>query len=179
MLCALLTSLSMVQPTSSTIIGHLSNPEAIVMNLIRIIRHPYDDLALHTTVWNFIPLAVDNGPALATLFVTGKFRSPLEQKALKEKAEKEAGERKKRDDEDFITRSSSALEVAHDILVTWKDLWEANPLLLACVFWFLDVVGQHAVEHKAVVDPLRDDAEFGTRFSLWPVRKLDLCRCTR
>ncbi|KAF8178012.1 hypothetical protein BJ912DRAFT_930157 [Pholiota molesta] len=161
LLCALLTSLSTAHPTSPTIIGHLSKPEAIVMNLIRIIQHPYDDLALRKAIWNFISLAVDNDPALATLFVTGKFRSPLEQKALKEKEEKEAGEKKKKkEDDDFITRSSSALEVAHDILVTWKDLWEANPLLLACVFRFLDVVWQHAVEHKAVVDPLREDAEF-------------------
>ncbi|KAF8967477.1 nucleoporin subcomplex protein binding to Pom34-domain-containing protein [Flammula alnicola] len=157
-LCALASSLRSSQPSPPTIIGHLSNPETTVASMVRIIQHPYDELALRKSIWNFVSLAVDNEPALATLFVTGKSRSPGEFKELKDREEKTDKEEKK--DDETATRSPSALDAAREILVSWKDLWEANPLLLACVFRFLDVVWQHTLEHKAVVDPLRKDADF-------------------
>ncbi|KDR84406.1 hypothetical protein GALMADRAFT_237258 [Galerina marginata CBS 339.88] len=155
-LCALVTSLSSSQPSPPTIIGHLSNPEATVASLVHVIQHPYEELALRKAIWNFISLAVDKEPALATLFVTGKTRAPGEFKEIKDKEAKEK--------EDGLPKSpSSALDAARAILVTWKELWESNPLLLSCVVRFLDTVWQHALEHKAVVDPLRKDKEFWER----------------
>ena len=38
--------------------------------------HPYDELALHKAIQNFITLAADKEPALATLFITGKSCAP-------------------------------------------------------------------------------------------------------
>jgi len=162
-LYALGASLSNSQPSPPTIIGHLSNPEASVAALVRIIQHPYDELALRKAIWNFISLAVDKEPALATLFVTGKSRAPGDWKQLKDKdSEKKEDEKKdKKKDDDFPrSSSSSALDAAREIIVSWKELWQANPLLLACVFRFLDSVWQHALEHKAVLDPIRRDSEF-------------------
>ncbi|KAJ3512033.1 hypothetical protein NLJ89_g3758 [Agrocybe chaxingu] len=168
-LCALIASLSTSQPSPPTIVGHLSNPESFVSSLVHITQHPYDDLSLRKTTWNFMTLAVDKEPALAALFVTGKFRAPVEFKEIKDKGKgkaKEESQEDKREDkkeEEQYTQSLSALEVASEILITWKDLWEANPLLLACVFRFLDVVWQHALEHKAVLEPLRRDGNFWKR----------------
>ncbi|PPQ92766.1 hypothetical protein CVT25_003875 [Psilocybe cyanescens] len=160
-LCGLITSLSLSHSSPPTIIGHLSNPDATVAALVRITQHPYDELTLRKTVWNFITLAVDKEPALATLFVSGKSRAPGEFREGKgtEVAEKEK-EKEKEKKTDEIGRSTSALDAAREILVTWKELWEANPLLLSCVFRFLDTVWQHALEHKSAVDPLRKDKVF-------------------
>ena len=160
-LYALGASLSNSQPSPPTIIGHLSNPEASVAALVRIIQHPYDELALRNAVWNFISLAVDKEPALATLFVTGKSRAPGDWKELKDKDLEKKDEKDKKKDDDFPrSSSSSALDAAREIIVSWKELWEANPLLLACVFRFLDSVWQHALEHKSVLDSIRRDPEF-------------------
>ncbi|KAF8887259.1 hypothetical protein CPB84DRAFT_1837740 [Gymnopilus junonius] len=175
-LCALVTSLSISgsQPSPPTIIGHLTNPEATVASLVRIIQHPYDELALRKTVWGFVSLAVDKEPALATLFVEGRSRGPGEfrmESKDKDKDEKgkeggrDKGKGKQKEGEEPPSRptSSSALDAAREILVTWKELWEANPLLLACVFRFLDTVWQHFLEHKNVLEPLRKDKEFWER----------------
>ncbi|KAF8165907.1 nucleoporin subcomplex protein binding to Pom34-domain-containing protein [Crassisporium funariophilum] len=153
-LCALGASLANAQPSPPTIVGHLSHPESSVASLVRIIQHPYDELALRKAIWNFISLAVDKEPALATLFVSGKVRAYGDFKLMKNDAEKK---------EEDKGRSSSALDAAREILVSWKELWEANPLLLACVFRFLDIVWQHALEHKTVLEPLRAEADFWER----------------
>ncbi|KAJ3566246.1 hypothetical protein NP233_g7118 [Leucocoprinus birnbaumii] len=76
LLHALLSSLSVSYSSPPTIIGHLSDPEATVKALVRIVEHPYDDLQLRNAIWRFIALAVDKEPALASLFVTGRFRTP-------------------------------------------------------------------------------------------------------
>ncbi|KAH9482136.1 Nucleoporin nup184 [Psilocybe cubensis] len=174
-LCGLITSLSLSYTSPPTIIGHLSNPEAIVTTLVRITEHPYDELALRKTVWNFITLAVDKEPALATLFVSGKSRTPGEFKEGKEKEtlgnggdkgkgkEKESEEAKENGKEkklDAIWRAVTALDSARETLVTWKELWDTNAMLLSCVLRFLDTVWQHALEHKAAVEPLRTDKSF-------------------
>ncbi|KAF9553540.1 hypothetical protein CPC08DRAFT_673179 [Agrocybe pediades] len=172
LLSQLLLSLSTSQSTPPTIVGHLSNPEGTVTSLVRIIQQPYEELALRKGIWNLISLAVDKEPALATILVTGKSRAPLEFKDAaprpesndKEKEkEKEAdkGKGKEKDDlESGLSRPSSALDIAREILSSWNDIWEANPLILSYVFRFLDIVWQHALEHKSVVEPLRQDAEF-------------------
>jgi nuclear pore complex protein Nup188 len=61
-----------------------------------------------------------------------------------------------------LSSSSSALDAAREIIISWKELWGANPLLLACVFRFLDAVRQRALEHKAVLDSIRRDPDFWT-----------------
>ncbi|KAH7922053.1 hypothetical protein BV22DRAFT_1197706 [Leucogyrophana mollusca] len=153
-LYALCASLSTSQPSPPTIIGHLSNPEATVASLVRIVQHPYEELLLRNAVWNFISLAVDREPALANLFVAGRFRIPGTGKG-KEK-EKEGNEEKK---------SPSAMDVASETLANWKELWEANPQLLASVLGFLDVVWQHGLEHKNLIDTTRTDQEFWDRLA--------------
>ena len=154
LLTALGASLSCASPSPPTIVGHLSNPEITVALFVRIISHPYDELALRNGIWNFISFAVDKEPALSGLFVTGKFRAPSDVKALEAK-----GDDKKAGDEEMYA-PTSALEAARDMLLTWKELWEANPQLLASVFRFLNVVWEHAFEHMAVLQPLRSDADF-------------------
>jgi nuclear pore complex protein Nup188 len=172
-LYALGASLSNSQSSPVTIVGHLSNPEGSVAALVRIIQHPYDELALRKAIWNFISLAVDKEPALATLFVTGKSRAPGDWKELKDKdlerkdetkdeKNEKKDEKEKKVDDFPSSSSSSALDAAREIIVNWKALWEANSLLLACVFRFLDCVWQHALEHKTVLDPIRRDSEFWT-----------------
>lgn len=157
----LLMSLSTSQSTPPTIIGHLSNPEATVASLVRIIQHPYEDMSLRKAIWNFISLAVDKEPALATILVTGKSRTPIEFQDAAGTKESKGKEREKEDVQGFDTvRGSSALDAAREVLASWNDIWDANPLILAHVFRFIDVVWQHAHEHKAVIDPLREDTEF-------------------
>ncbi|KAG0698694.1 nucleoporin subcomplex protein binding to Pom34-domain-containing protein [Suillus ampliporus] len=150
-LYALCASLSVTQPSPATIIGHLSNPETTVASFVRIVQHPYEDLALRNAVWNFIALAVDKEPALANLFVTGQFRVPNNKKA-----------NSKSPGEDESKKHMSALEVANENLSRWKDLWEANPQLLASVFRFIDVVWRHGLEHKNLIDATRSNDEFWT-----------------
>lgn len=147
-LFALCSSLSTAEGSASTIIGHLSDPEAAVSTMVRIVQHPYDDAQLRSAVWNFITLAVDKEPALARLFVTGQFRMPSVKG--KEKAEISGGSPK----------SVSALSVATDTLEEWKELWESNPKLLASLLRFLDVVWQHGHEHTMVLEPIRKNTKF-------------------
>ncbi|KAF8632804.1 hypothetical protein AX15_001669 [Amanita polypyramis BW_CC] len=176
-LCSLCSCLSCIQPPPTTIIGHLSNPEATVASLVRIIQHPYDEMALRNAVWNFIALAVDKEPALAGLFVTGKFRVPgdllrgrLSVSGNKGK-EKDNGKGKERETTMTTTTTTtaqlvavtnhvSALNIARDVLVNWKDMSDANPQLLVSVLKFVDVVWRHGLEHKAALEPLRKNAEF-------------------
>ena len=152
-LYALCASLSSAQPSPPSIIGHLSDPEAMVDSLVQIIHHPYYDSALRVAVWHFIALAMDKEPALASLFVTGQFRLPAHIKGKGKVIE--SGEAAVRD-----TGKRSAMDVARDRLATWSELREANPPLLAAVLQFLDVVWQHGLEHQAVLESLRKDDEF-------------------
>ena len=167
LLCALVSSLSASSLSPPTIIGHLSDPEATVTSLVRIIHHPYDDLALRKGVWNFVTLAVDKEPALANLLVTGKARMPADFKEMNGEAKEDGTgkvvEKKEKTDGDILRLASNALDVAGDKLVNWKDLWEGNPLILAFVFRFLDIVWQHALEHKSILESLRKDGEFWER----------------
>ncbi|KAF9004332.1 hypothetical protein BDQ17DRAFT_1354946 [Cyathus striatus] len=130
-LYALCSSLSSAQPSPPSII-------ATVSSLVSIVQHPFDDLSLRNAIWNFISLAVDREPALASLFVTGRFRTPDEKG----------------------TSQNTAISVARDVLANWEDMWEANPELLASVMRFLDMVWQHGLEHKAVLEKLRANSEF-------------------
>ncbi|KAI0782601.1 hypothetical protein C8Q75DRAFT_811686 [Abortiporus biennis] len=150
-LFALCSSLSTCEGSQATIIGHLSDPEGTVASLVRIVLHPYDDVSLRNAVWNFITLAVDKEPALANLFVGGHFGVP----SIKGK-ERAA---------DSSVKSIVALTVALDMLEQWKELWESNPQLLASIMRFLDVVWEHGHEHKASLEPVREDAAFFKRLT--------------
>ncbi|KAI6166332.1 nucleoporin subcomplex protein binding to Pom34-domain-containing protein [Pisolithus thermaeus] len=155
---ALCSSLSMVAPSPPTIVGHLTNPEATVASLVRIVQHPYDDLPLRISVWNFITLAVDKEPALANLFVAGDFHIPISEG-------KEKAPDKTRRDSKGQKGQMTTLDVARVALERWKDLWEANPQLLASILQFLYVVWQHGHEHKARIDVTRQDEEFWSRIA--------------
>ncbi|EGN94989.1 hypothetical protein SERLA73DRAFT_61618 [Serpula lacrymans var. lacrymans S7.3] len=154
-LYSLCASLSTTQPSPPTIIGHLTNPEATVASFVRIVQHPYDDLSLRNAVWNFISLAVDKEPALASLFVTGQFRIPASVK----------GKGGELSDGDASKKVLNAVDIAHDALGNWKELWEHNPQLMASVLRFLDVVWQHGLEHKTLLDNMREDEEFWSQLS--------------
>ncbi|KAK2459938.1 hypothetical protein APHAL10511_008023 [Amanita phalloides] len=163
-LSSLCSCLSAIQPPPTTIIGHLSNPEAMVASMVRIIQHPYDEMALRNAVWNFISLAVDKEPALAGLFVTGEFHTPGDWRG-KSPTARAKGKKKEVTSQVVTTNSTStsnvsALNVAKDVLVNWKDMSDANPQLLASVLKFVDVVWRHGLEHKAALEPLRQNTEF-------------------
>ncbi|KAF9459152.1 nucleoporin subcomplex protein binding to Pom34-domain-containing protein [Collybia nuda] len=145
---ALCASLSL-SPSPPTIIGHLANPEATVASFVQIIQHPYDDLTLRNAVWDFISLAIDREPALAGLFVTGQFKTPGD---IKGKGKEVSTPEK--------SKPTSAIDVAKEILSNWKGMWEPNPELLSAVLRFLDVVWQHALEHKLVLRAIHEDSDF-------------------
>lgn len=146
-LFALCSSLSSSDDSAPSIVAFLSDPEATVASLVRIILHPYDDPLLRNAVWNFITLAMDKEPALAGLFVRGQFRAPSAKG--KEKANASTN-----------GKPTSALSVAHSMLEQWKDLWEVHPQLLASLLRFLDVVWEHGHEHKTSLDATREDDTF-------------------
>ncbi|EAU82745.2 hypothetical protein CC1G_10650 [Coprinopsis cinerea okayama7 len=167
---ALTPSLAMsAAPTPTTMIGHLANPEAVVSAFVGIIQHPYDDPDLRIAVWKFIALVVDVEPALGGLFVAGKFRIPSDirvgNKVDKGKEKEGAKDAEK---EKTVTlaakrKERNALTAAHDSLFHWRQLWDVNPQLLAAVLQFMTVVWEHAGEHKATIDSLRQDPKF------WPL----------
>lgn len=146
---SLCTSLSLSEPSPPMLIGHLSNPEAAVNSLVRIVHNPYEDLDLRISVWNFISLAVDTEPALAGLLVTGKFKTP--------------SVRGKEKEESTSPKTLSAIEIASATMEQWKDLWDANPRVLVCILRFLDITWQHGFEHKAALGTLRNDTQFWNR----------------
>ncbi|THV06572.1 hypothetical protein K435DRAFT_743696 [Dendrothele bispora CBS 962.96] len=156
LLSSLCISLSMSKPTPSTIVAHLSDPEAVVSYFVRIVEHPFDDLTLRYSVWRFIILAMDKEPALARLFVAGQFRTAtsldLKGKGRETDAIKEAVV--------STSRVMNAIDVARDTVANWEQLWESNPLLLATVLIFLQVVWRHGLEHKSLLEPLRRNDEF-------------------
>ncbi|KAG6810408.1 hypothetical protein H0H92_011997, partial [Tricholoma furcatifolium] len=176
---ALCRSLSALQPSPPTIIAHLSNPESTVASFVRIVQHPYEDMALRNAVWTFISLGVDKEPALAGLFVTGKFKSSADgltkdkgkgkagdepdkgEKAAGKAAGKEAADKKEAEK----NKPTSVLDVARDVLSNWRHIWEFNPQLLCSVLRFLDVVWQHGLEHKSALQPIRDDESFWEQIS--------------
>lgn len=152
----LCSTFSVVQPPSATIIGHLSNPESTVTSLVRIVQHPYDDLQLRLGVWRFISLAVDREPALATLFVTGQFRTPIELTPWEESKGKESSSKELT----LKPKNNSAVDVAREMLAGWRALWDATPELLAGVLQFLNAVWQHGLEHLTVLSQIAKDGEF-------------------
>ncbi|KAJ3787715.1 nucleoporin subcomplex protein binding to Pom34-domain-containing protein [Lentinula aff. detonsa] len=150
------SSLSMSRLNSSSLIGHLTDPEGVVASFVRIVQHPYDDLLLRYSTWNFIIIAMDKEPALASLFVTGKFRSlAVDTDDVDEKG-KVIGFV---DLASALAKAPNAVDVARDALANWEQLWESNPQLLACVLRFLVVLWRHGLEHKSVLENLRQDSK--------------------
>ena len=151
LLSALCRSLSLSQVTPPSIVAHLADSEATVAALVRILRHPWDDLYLRNAIWHFIALTVDLQPALASLFVRGKFHIPDDKGNGKEKAtpQNEVG-----------FDDASAVSAASEVMSHWEGLWDSNPHLLASVLGFLEVVWRHALEHKVALESTRTDARF-------------------
>ncbi|KAF9029989.1 hypothetical protein BDZ89DRAFT_1064957 [Hymenopellis radicata] len=145
--------------SAPAIVGHLSNPEATAATFVRIVQHPYDDLALRFAVWNFISLAMNAEPALAKVFVSGQVH---------------ASQGEKKEKKDVKGKGKAEGRVAKEALENWEELWELNPQLLCAVIRFLDVTWQHNLEHKAVLEELRKDSAFWTRLSSLSCRTWDL-----
>ncbi|KDQ64046.1 hypothetical protein JAAARDRAFT_52048 [Jaapia argillacea MUCL 33604] len=159
-------------PQPPSFIAHLSNPEAVVASLVRIVQHPYDELSLRNGVWSFISLAVVSDPALASLFVTGKFRLPDIKGKGKVTDANKSSEPKDTSTSSNATKPASAIEAASEMLGNWHELWEMNPQLLASVLRFLNVVWQHGLEHRSVLQPTRQDPKFWERLVLIIVEEL-------
>jgi nuclear pore complex protein Nup188 len=149
LLYALCSSLSSSQFSASSMVGHLSDPEATVASLVGVARHPYHDLEVRLGVWRFMALAVEKEPALGHLFIVGHFRAskgdPAEGKGKSERV--------------------SALEAAREMLVSWNEYWETNPQLLAAVLGFLTAVWQRGWEHKPTLTDVRKKSEFWSQLS--------------
>ena len=138
LLDALLSSLSASYSPPATIVGHLSDPEATVTSLVRIVQHLYDDLQLRNAIWRFIALAVDKEPALASLFVTGKFWTSIGLDGqLAEGKGKEREIDSGKENNEAVDKRTNAMDVAREALGSWKAMWEDNPQLLASPLRFI------------------------------------------
>ncbi|EJD01706.1 uncharacterized protein FOMMEDRAFT_111741 [Fomitiporia mediterranea MF3/22] len=157
-LTALCTSLSACTPSPPSLIQYLSDAQATMASLVKILRHPYDDLELRNALWAFVCAAVEKQPALAVLFVAGQFR--IHPSKGKGKAVEGQEIEKLSELSSSMTTSASAVEAACATLSGWKELWEANPQLLASVMSFLNIVWNRSLEHLATLEPTRGDVEF-------------------
>ncbi|KAL5529911.1 hypothetical protein ACEPAF_6168 [Sanghuangporus sanghuang] len=162
-LTALCTSLSSCTPSPPSLIGYLSDAQATMASLVKILRHPYDDLELRNAIWAFVCVAVEKQPALAVLFVAGQFR--VHPSKGKGKATESQEADKAPELSSSTTTTASAVEAACSALTSWKELWEANPHLLASVMSFLDIVWTRSLDHLATLEPTRGDVEFWRHIS--------------
>ncbi|TFK46960.1 hypothetical protein OE88DRAFT_1706649, partial [Heliocybe sulcata] len=166
LLFVLCSSLSASQVSPPTVVGHLSDPEAAVSTLVRIVQHPYEELFLRTAVWNFMALAVEKEPAMASVLVLGSFHGPENKDERPNIPSKDAVVPKGR------IRRRSALVAASDMLGRWKELWEYMPQVLFCVLQFLDVVWAHGIEHRTALQQLRENSSFWERLKSILVEEL-------
>jgi nuclear pore complex protein Nup188 len=170
LLSSLSLSLSVVQnpATPPSLVSHLPDPETTAEFLVRILRHPYETTELRNAVWGFVATAVESQAAFANLFVSGSFRSSpskteSEEKSSGDKEGKGKGKATETETEmePFQLRSKkNALEAAMETRDTWKELWIHEPMLLAAIVRFLNIVWHHAMEHTAVLDTIRKDTPF-------------------
>ncbi|KAG8865121.1 hypothetical protein FRB96_000010 [Tulasnella sp. 330] len=144
LLCALCSSVSMTQPAPPAIVGHLVDPEGVAAAYVGSLADPYEDLDLRKAIWNFITIAVDTQPAFASLFVSGQLHS-----AGPETGRREGGR----------GRILTALEFARQTLAN-PALWDVTPSLHASALGMLDLVWQHALEHKQALTEVREDKQF-------------------
>ncbi|KAG7099843.1 hypothetical protein E1B28_001650 [Marasmius oreades] len=154
-LTALCVSLSMSRSFPSSIAGHMSDAEGAVNSFVRIVQHPYDEPELRYAVWNFMSVAMDKEPALGGLLIAGQFYSFPDSKGKSKTIEQPASS----------GSPAKAIDVAHETLANWRQLWETNPQLLAAVLKFLFVVWQHGLEHKTTLEKIRKDSEFWKQIS--------------
>ena len=167
LLSSLSLSLSVVQnpATPPSLVSHLTDPEATAESLVRILRHSYETTELRNAVWGFVATAVESQAAFANLFVSGAFRSL----PSKMEGEEKNGGRKGKDHGKAIEKETgsfqlrakkNALEAAMETRDTWKELWANQPMLLAAIVRFLNVVWHHAMEHTAALNSIRKDKSF-------------------
>jgi nuclear pore complex protein Nup188 len=167
-LSSLSLSLSVVQnpATPPSLVSHLTDPEATAEFLVRILRHPFEATELRNAVWGFVATAVESQAAFANLFISGSFRSlpakmESEGKGRADKKETGKGKATEKEKGSFQLRArKNALEAAMETRDTWKELWANEPMLLTAIVRFLNVVWHHAMEHTAVLDPIRKDKSF-------------------
>ena len=137
-LSALSASTSACMPPPPSIIGHFADSESVMKSFMHILIHPYDDLALRNAIWAFLTIAVEKQPPIAILFVSGQSGRKGKGKEKEDATEAVAG----------LALCSSVLEAACQIVANWKNLWEANPQLLASGTGFLDVVWRSSLDHS-------------------------------
>ncbi|KAJ3854709.1 hypothetical protein EV368DRAFT_72728 [Lentinula lateritia] len=100
------SSLSMSRSNSSTLVGHLSDPESVVASFVHVVQHPL------FVSGQFRSLGV---PAERDVKGKGKGIGPLEMTSV-------------------LPKIPNAIDVARDALANWEQLWESNPQLLALVW---------------------------------------------
>lgn len=140
-----------------TLARYLTDPVATAEAMVRIVNHPYDDPVLRHALWRFMAVAVDAQPAFAGLFVAGTFSVPV---AKKDEDEKDENQENKRASSVPRSTKTTALDVAVQTTNNWNGIWESNPELLSSALGFLDVVWQHALEHKPALEATRRNAHF-------------------
>jgi len=168
LLSSLSLSLSVVHnpATPPSLVSHLTDPEATAEFLVRILRHSYETTELRNAVWGFVATAVESQAAFANLFVSGSFQSvPSKLESEEKNGGDKKGEGKEKAAEketgSFQLRAKkNALEAAMETRDTWKELWVTEPMLLAAIVRFLNVVWHHAMEHTAVLGTIRKDKSF-------------------
>ncbi|KAI0315383.1 hypothetical protein OF83DRAFT_1132303 [Amylostereum chailletii] len=143
---ALCTSLSMSHPTAPTILGHLSDPQKTVTQLVQIAHHPYQEADVRVAVWRFMALAVEKEPALGNLFIAGRLRI------------QDNGTSQESPDKKSEQSQANGLEAASAILINWKDYWDVNPELLSTALGFLSAVWERGMEHKGMLEATRKNA---------------------
>lgn len=162
-LSALVLSFAEIQPSSPSLVTHMSDAEETVSQLVRLVGSVYEHPKLRKSIWGFMANSVEQQPALATLFVTGSF-SMRPVAALSNGGDK--GKGKPTDDagEDAERKRKSALSIAVQTS-TWEELWNVDPSILCSIMRFLNAVWKHSLEHSASLDVVRKDTAFWTRMT--------------
>ncbi|KAI9457309.1 hypothetical protein F5148DRAFT_1222789 [Russula earlei] len=112
----------------------LPPPEATVVALVGVARHPYHNLDVWLGVWRFMALAVEAEPALGHPFIMGHFQAP------KEESTKDKGKSKR-------------------MLANWNKYRETNLQLLSAVLGFLTVVWQRGWDHQSTLTNIRKNSD--------------------
>ncbi len=140
-LSALCASTAAIQPRPPSILGHLSDPEAIAKAYVHLLGDPYEHVELRKAVWQLMAVVVDTQPALASLFLFGNTTH--------------TDQTSKADKENSITALSVACE-----MVESPQLWDLAAEVQSAAFGMLDLVWQHALQHLDGLSKIRTNSQF-------------------
>lgn len=145
LLTTLCVSVSTCHPSPPSIVGHVTSAEEIVDYFLSVVRHVDDDPQTRLAVWALLNTVVDTQPALAALFLSGKMISSI----IPTSAHTSAPIAK--------APKGTVVDAIDETIARWETLWEANPALLAPALNLLDSVWQHAREHPAAIESIREN----------------------